>query len=137
MVSAPSRPLLLIVDDSWDNRVIYAEFLTFRGYRVAEAADGLEALDKVLALQPDLVVLDLSMPGMDGCETTRRLKADPLTRAIPILVLTGRLHLKDAALAAGADAYVAKPCLPDELIAEIEELLQRPDGRVRADARPA
>jgi CheY-like chemotaxis protein len=127
----------LIVDDSWDNRVIYAEFLTFRGYRVAEAVDGLEALDKVLALQPDLVVLDLSMPGMDGRETTRRLKADPLTRAIPILVLTGRLHLKDAALAAGADAYVAKPCLPDELIAEIEELLQRPDGRVRADARPA
>jgi len=137
MVSAPARPLLLIVDDSWDNRAIYAEFLTFRGYRVAEAADGLEALDKVQALQPDLVVLDLSMPGMDGRETMRRLKADPLTRAIPILVLTGRLHLKDAALAAGADAYVAKPCLPDELIAEIEELLQRPDGRVRTDARPA
>ena len=137
MIPAPSKPLLLIVDDSTDNRTIYAEFLTFRGYRVAEAADGQEALDQAPALQPDLVVLDLSMPGMDGRETTRRLKADPHTRAIPILVLTGRLHLRDAALAAGADTYVAKPCLPEELIAKIEELLQRPGGRARADARPA
>jgi CheY-like chemotaxis protein len=115
--------LLLIVDDSKDNRAIYAEFLDFRGYRVEEAADGYEALDKIPTLQPDLVVLDLSMPGLDGREITRRLKADPRTRAIPVLVLTGRLHLKDAALAAGADAYLAKPCLPEELIEKIQEML--------------
>ena len=136
MVMAPSKPLLLIVDDSKDNRAIYSEFLTFRGYRVEEAEGGAEALDKAPVLQPDLIVLDLSMPGLDGRETTKRLKADARTRVIPVLVLTGRVHLKAAALAAGADAYMAKPCLPEELVAKIEEMLLTRSGS-RSGAQPA
>ncbi len=79
-------PLVLVVDDAKDTRVIYAESLRFRGYRVEEASDGREAVERVRALAPDVVVLDLKLPVIDGCEATRRLKADPSTRAIPIIV---------------------------------------------------
>ena len=120
-------PLVLVVDDAKDTRVIYAESLRFRGYRVEEASDGREAVERVRALAPDVVVLDLKLPVIDGCEATRRLKADPSTRAIPIIVLTGHLleHSRQAALAAGADAYLTKPCLPDDLATKIAEMLAR------------
>ena len=125
MTSQPA--LVLVVDDAEDTRVVYAEFLRFRGYRVEEACDGKEALEKILELNPDLVILDVSLPYIDGCEATRRLKADPRTQGIPILVLTGRVHpgARDSALAAGADAFVSKPCLPDDLMVRIEKLLKK------------
>lgn len=118
-------PLLLLVDDAEDNRDIYGQYLRFLGYEVEEAIDGRDALEKVLALQPDLVVIDLSLPSIDGREATRRLKADPRTMTIPVLILTGHLLLEteQSALEAGADAYVAKPCLPEELADRIEKLL--------------
>jgi CheY-like chemotaxis protein len=122
----PLAPRILIVDDFEDNRAMYAQFLTFSGFRVAEAANGVEALEKATALMPDLIVMDLSLPVMDGWEATRRLKRDARTRQIPVLALTGyalSAHSKEAK-EAGCDAFVTKPCLPDQLVSEIQRLLE-------------
>jgi CheY-like chemotaxis protein len=84
-----SGPLVLIVDDVQDNRTIYVLFLRFSGFRVVEAENGEEALAKATSLLPDVIVMDLSLPVMDGWEATRRLKRDPRTQKIPVIVLTG------------------------------------------------
>ena len=118
-------PLVLIVDDFPDNRQMYAEFLAFSGFRVAEAANGHEALEQATTLLPDLIVMDLSLPGMDGWEATRRLKENSQTRNIPVMALTGHAlagHSKGA-IEAGCDAFVTKPCLPDRLLEEIHRML--------------
>lgn len=123
---ATASPLVLVVDDVEDNRDLYAQYLRFAGYRVEQAASGFEALIKVPALQPDLIVMDLSMPGMDGCETTRRLKADPASRRTPIIALTGHSadHSKTEAMEAGCAGYLTKPCLPEDLVAVIARVLK-------------
>jgi CheY-like chemotaxis protein len=117
--------LVLLVDDFPDNREMYAQYLTFKGYRVAEAGDGHDALAKAGALRPDVIVMDLSMPGLDGWEATRRLKADSTTRHIPVIALTGHALTGHAegAHAAGADAFVTKPCVPSDLAAQIRRIL--------------
>ena len=115
--------LILIVDDFEDNRTMYVEYLQFQGYAVAEAVNGQEALDRAIELRPSLVVMDLSLPVMDGWEATRRLKADPRTKDIIVVALTGHAepaHAKKA-LDAGCDDFVAKPCLPDQLVATIKK----------------
>jgi len=117
--------LILVVDDFTDNREMYAQYLAFRGFRVAEAADGHEALRKAGELMPDLVVMDLSLPGLDGWEATRRLKRDGRTRAIPVIALTG--HALDgysqSARDAGCDSFLIKPCQPQDLENEIRRVL--------------
>jgi two-component system, cell cycle response regulator DivK len=125
-MTAP-RPLVLIVDDFQDNREMYAMFLEHSGYRVAEAANGFEALERAFALLPEVIVMDLSLPGLDGWEATRRLKADTRTKHIPVLVLTSHAleGFSEGAKAAGCDAFVTKPCLPDQLVLEIRTLLLR------------
>jgi two-component system cell cycle response regulator DivK len=118
-------PLVLLVDDFPDNRQMYAEFLIFSGLRVAEAENGHEAVEKATTLMPDLVVMDLSLPGMDGWEATRRLKSDPKTKHILVMALTGHAlagHSKGA-MEAGCDAFITKPCLPDRLLEEIQRML--------------
>jgi two-component system, cell cycle response regulator DivK len=123
---APAAPLILLVDDFADNRQMYAEFLAFSGLGVAEAENGHEALDKAFALRPALIVMDLSLPGMDGWEATRRLKADERTKAIPVMALTGHAlagHSKGA-LDAGCDVVITKPCLPERLLEEIRKMLE-------------
>jgi CheY-like chemotaxis protein len=119
------RPRILLVDDFPDNREMYALYLEYAGFEVAEAATGYEALTQAFAQIPDLIVMDLSLPGLDGWEATRRLKSDPRTSQIPVLALTG--HALDGysqgARDAGCDAFVTKPCLPEELAAEIRTLL--------------
>ena len=120
------EPLVLVVDDFADAREMYGEYLKFCGFRVAEAQNGHEALDKAFALTPDLIVMDLSLPGLDGWEATRRLKADDRTRAIPIIALTGHAlagHSKGA-MDAGCDAFITKPCLPERLMEEIKSMLK-------------
>jgi two-component system, cell cycle response regulator DivK len=116
---------ILIVDDFTDNREMYAQYLAFRGFRVAEAADGHEALQKAMELLPDLVVMDLSLPGLDGWEATRRLKRDSRTKGIPVVALTG--HALDGhsqtAKEAGCDSFLIKPCQPQELELEIRRVL--------------
>jgi two-component system, cell cycle response regulator DivK len=120
-----TAPLVLIVDDYQDAREMYAEYLEFSGFRVAEARNGLEAVEKAFALQPAIILMDLSLPVMDGWEATRRLKGDARTRAIPVVALTGHAldgHSREAQ-DAGCDAYVTKPCLPDALVREVQRVL--------------
>jgi two-component system, cell cycle response regulator DivK len=121
----PASPLVLVVDDFQDNREMYAEYLLFSGFRVIEAKNGQEAIDQAFAQQPDVIIMDLSLPVMDGWEATRQLKADDRTRTIPVIALTGHAlhgHSKGA-FDAGCDAFVAKPCLPDQLVMEIRRML--------------
>ncbi|HEX5108199.1 MAG TPA: response regulator [Vicinamibacterales bacterium] len=120
-------PLILVVDDYQDAREMYAEYLQFSGFRVAEARNGNEAVDQAFALKPDLILMDLSLPGMDGWEATRRLKADESTRHIPIVALTGHAlaGASDGARKAGCDSFVTKPCLPDDLVVEVRRMLNR------------
>ena len=124
--AAPMSPLILVVDDFADNREMYTQFLEFSGFRVAEAQNGHEALEKAFDLRPDLIVMDLSLPGLDGWEATRRLKADDRTRGIPVIALTGHAlagHSKGA-MDAGCDAFITKPCLPERLMEEIKSMLK-------------
>ena len=129
-----AAPLVLIVDDFQDNREMYAEFLRFSGLRVEEATNGLEALEKAATLLPDLIVMDLSLPGIDGWEATRRLKSDGATKHIPVLALTGHAlaGYSEGARQAGCDGFITKPCLPETLLAEIQRTLE---GRGRPKSR--
>ena len=127
MKNAPQgdKPLVLVVDDYQDAREMYAEYLEFSGFRTAEARNGAEALEQAFALTPDVILMDLSLPVMDGWEATRRLRADARTQNIPIVALTGHAlsgHA-DGARDAGCDAYVTKPCLPDALVQEVKRIL--------------
>ena len=128
-MSAPrpirEQPLVLVVEDYQDAREMYTAYLQFSGFDVAEAGNGLEAVEKAQELLPDIVLMDLALPRMDGWEATRRLKNDPRTRHIPIVALTGHALAGHAegAREAGCDAFVTKPCLPDALVAEIKRLL--------------
>jgi CheY-like chemotaxis protein len=125
MSGVQPAPLVLIVDDFEDIRDAYADFFVFRGYRVAAAADGEQAIEQATALLPDLILMDLSLPGMDGWEATRRLKSDDATRHIPIVALTGHAlaGASDGAKKAGCDSFVTKPCLPDDLVVEVRRML--------------
>jgi two-component system, cell cycle response regulator DivK len=116
---------VLVVDDFEDNRVMYAEFLRFSGFRVVEAGNGIEAIKVAMARAPDLIVMDLSLPLMDGWEATRRLKGEELTRHIPVIALTGHAldgH-SDGARDAECDAFLAKPCLPEALLETVRRML--------------
>ena len=118
---------ILVVDDYEDNRQMYGELLMHAGFLVLEARDGAEAIEVARHALPDLIVMDLSLPVMDGWEATRLLKANERTRHIPIIVLTGHAVAGNArdARKAGADAFLAKPCLPEMLVEKVQELLQR------------
>jgi two-component system cell cycle response regulator DivK len=119
------RATILLVDDSADNRQMYAEFLAYCGFTVIEAADGAEAIAKAIEFRPDVVVMDLSLPVIDGWEATRRIKGDARTGHIPIVALTGHTlegYLRSAR-EAGCDRLLAKPSLPDELLAAVKEIL--------------
>ena len=130
----PEKPLVLLVDDYPDNREAYALYLRFRGYRVEEAEDGHQALDRAFQSLPDLVVMDLSLPGLDGWQATRTLKADPRTRDIPVIALTGHAleGQSESARAAGCDAFITKPCEPNALEAAIRKILDNPGNAAKA-----
>ena len=119
-------PLVLVVDDVAHGREIFAEYLEFRGFRVATAADGQEAMDRAFELRPDVILMDLSLPRVDGWEATRRLKQDERTKAIPIIALTAHAlaAAHDKAKEVGCDAVVTKPCLPRDLEQEVRRQLE-------------
>jgi CheY-like chemotaxis protein len=119
-------PLILVVDDYQDAREMYAEYLQFSGFRVAEARNGNEAVAQAFSLRPDLILMDLSLPGMDGWEATRVLKADERTKHIPVVALTGHAlaGASEGARKAGCDSFVTKPCLPDDLVVEVRRMLE-------------
>src|SRR6187549_2917670 len=128
-----SQPLVLVVEDYQDAREMYAAYLTFSGYRVAEATNGEEAIEKTIELLPDIILMDLALPRMDGWEATRRLKLDERTKHIPIVALTGHAlaGYAEGARQAGCDAFVTKPCLPDALVAEVRRMLASTGSRER------
>jgi CheY-like chemotaxis protein len=118
--------VILLVDDVEDARDIYSTYLTFKGYHVVCAANGDEALARAREHRPDLILMDLRMPGLTGTQAMRALRADDQFRSVPIVALTA-LALDDdrrEALRAGFDAVITKPCLPDELLAAIEALFR-------------
>ena len=125
MTHPPARKHILIVDDYPDALDIWAIYLQSMGYRVSTAADGLSAVDKAEELLPDLIVLDLELPGLTGFEVAQRLRATPATSPIPLIAATGYSHARqlDMARQSGFDAVVVKPCDPDMLVQEIERLL--------------
>jgi two-component system, cell cycle response regulator DivK len=116
---------VLMVDDFDDNREMYAAYLRTAGFIVDEAVTGVEALGKAFTAMPDIIVMDLSLPEMDGWEATRRLKADPRTKHIPIIVVSGHALAASVqtAQAAGCDVFLKKPCLPKTLLAALRTLL--------------
>jgi two-component system, cell cycle response regulator DivK len=114
---------VLVVEDQEDNRKILRDLLTHGGYQVLEVNDGEQALPAVAKHRPDVIVMDIQLPRVDGYEATRRIKADPALRMIPIIVVTSFALSGDEAKAraAGCDAYVAKPFSPRALLRTIRE----------------
>jgi two-component system cell cycle response regulator DivK len=116
---------ILVVEDQEDNRQILRDLLSNVGYEMIEAEDGVQALDQAAKHRPDLILMDIQLPLMDGYECTRRIKANPDLKAIPIIVVTSYALSGDEekARAAGCDDYVAKPYSPRALLAKIREYL--------------
>ena len=114
-----------MVEDQEDNRQILRDLLTSAGYEIDEAVDGAQALRSVLARRPDLILMDIQLPVMDGYEATRRIKADPASKDIPIIVVTSYALSGDETKAreAGGDDYVTKPYSPRQLLAKIRQYL--------------
>lgn len=119
------RPLILIVEDEPRLRQLYVQQLTISGFDVIEAGNGLEAMERASTQLPDVVLMDLSIPVMDGWEATRRLKAAPATMHIPVVALTAHDDVTglEAAKSAGCDWFVPKPCQPQDLMAEVRRVL--------------
>ena len=116
---------ILAVDDQEDNRRILRDLLTSAGYEVIEATTGEDAVAVAETEAPDLILMDIQLPGIDGYEATRRIKANPRLRQIPLIVVTSYALSGDdvKAFSAGADAYVSKPFSPRALLARVREYL--------------
>jgi two-component system cell cycle response regulator DivK len=117
--------LILVIEDQEDNRRILRDLLTNSGYEVIEAIDGIKGVSSAETYRPDLILMDIQLPGIDGYEATRQIKANPDLKTIPIIVITSYALSGDdlKAFEAGCDAYVAKPFSPRELLAKIREYL--------------
>ena len=128
------RPLVLVADDDPDILLLMTLTLERDGYDVVAAKDGLGALEAAVERVPHLVLLDLMMPGLDGYEVTRRLRVEPATKDLPIVIVTAAAEESQAARAldAGADAYMKKPFSPRELLAKTAALIleRRPRSRL-------
>ena len=116
---------ILVVEDQVDNRKILRDLLTNSGFEVIEAVDGLEGLRFAQTHRPDLILMDIQLPGIDGYEATRRIKNDAALKDIPIIVVTSYALSGDEnkAFEAGCDAYVAKPYSPRQMLAKVKEFL--------------
>lgn len=122
---------VLLVEDNEDNRIVYSTILQHFGYRVMEAFNGEEGIAKARTEQPDLILMDIPIPVIDGWEATQVLKRDPTTRRIPIIALTAHALASDRekAMEVGCDSYLAKPCEPKTVVSEVERFIGRGDGR--------
>lgn len=119
-------PVILLAEDFEDARELYRDYLEFSGFTVKTAANGRDAIDVAITLQPDLILMDASMPVLDGWQATRELKENPATQHIPVLALTAHAFddARQRAQAVGCDGFVTKPCLPDELVARVRATLE-------------
>jgi CheY-like chemotaxis protein len=123
---------VLLVEDDRDGRILLAEWLQQSGFRVEQAHNGLQALERAFDLLPDAILTDLNIPGIDGYELTRRLKNDPRTHHIPILAVTGYVPFtQDPSRAgrAGCDAVLHKPCHPEDVEGALTALITQARGR--------
>jgi len=118
---------ILVIEDQEDNRQILRDLLTSADFEVIEAADGETGLAAAAAHRPDLILMDIQLPGLDGYEATRRIKADAVLRVIPVIAVTSFALGGDAekARAAGCEAYIAKPYSPRQLLAKVREYLRQ------------
>lgn len=130
MESQPSRTILLVEDEP-EFRSLLRIRLEANGYKVEEAPDGASGLETARRIKPDLLILDLMLPKLNGYQVARLLKFDEQYKHIPILMLTARSQQKDREMgsATGADAYLIKPFQPEELLATIASLVERNPGR--------
>jgi DNA-binding response OmpR family regulator len=126
-VQAKTKPLVLVAEDAEDILALVVFDLEDEGYEVLTARNGTDAIALALARRPDLILLDVAMPGLDGYEVTRRLRADESTHGTPVVLLTARAQVKDviAGFEAGANDYVTKPFRPDELRTRLHAALGR------------
>lgn len=133
--AAKTAATILVVDDNPINLKLVSDLLAFEGYRVLKAADGEEAATTVKRDPPELILLDVDLPGIDGLTLTKKLKNDPPTADIVIVALTAFAMKADRqrAIAAGCDAYVTKPINTRELPAQVAELLQRRRNQKRSE----
>lgn len=113
---------MVVIEDDLDARQMYSGFLRAKGWTVFTAADGRVGIDKTLELRPDAVVLDLAMPRVDGWTVLRQLRGSSMTARIPVVAVSALPDARDAALYAGADAYLAKPCSPEVLYLQLVSL---------------
>lgn len=120
-----ARPLVLLVEDQSELRAMYAQQLAMSGFDVIEVGNGADAIARTASAAPDVVLMDLSLPVVDGWEATRRLKGDTRTAHIPIVALTAHDGAGELlrATSAGCDWFVPKPCPPDALVAELRRVL--------------
>jgi DNA-binding response OmpR family regulator len=128
----PDAPAVIVIEDDIDARRIYSDYLRSKGWTVFTAADGRSGLDKTIDLIPDALVLDLAMPIVDGWTVLKHVRESSLTAHIPVVVVSAMSDVRDAALAAGCDAYLMKPCAPDVLFLQLRALV-----RLRGDSIPA
>lgn len=127
MTDSDSTPTILVADDEEDLRELVAYRLTRSGYNVIGAEDGQEAFELAAERTPDLMILDVMMPKLDGYELTRRVRAEAALRSIPVILLTARSQESDIdrGFEVGADDYLKKPFNPDELVARVRAVLGR------------
>jgi two-component system, cell cycle response regulator DivK len=120
-----TAPLVLVVEDDPETRRFYTDTLAYEGFAIDQAHNGNQALTKALETAPDLVLMDIAVPGIDGIELCRRLRADARTRHVPVLAVTGYddRHYPDRVMLAGANHVLIKPCDPVVLVAEARRLL--------------
>lgn len=123
---------MLVVEDDPETRRLYSDTLSYQGFAIEQAHNGNQALTKAFESAPDLVLMDIAVPGMDGIELCRRLRADERTRNVPVLAVTGYddRHYPDRIRLAGANQVLIKPCDPDVLVAEARRLLASDDRPV-------
>jgi two-component system, cell cycle response regulator DivK len=125
MASNDQEKMVLLVEDNEDNRVIYTTILRHYGYRVEEATTGLEALEAARKLDPDLMILDIALPELDGWTVAARLKEDPATRDLPVLIVTAQASPdgRDRAEALGCAGFLVKPVRPQKVFEEVRSLI--------------
>jgi two-component system cell cycle response regulator DivK len=119
---------ILVVEDQPDNRRILRDLLTSADFEVIEAVDGEAGLAAAAAHRPDLILMDIQLPGIDGYEATRRLKGDAALRGVPVIAVTAHAlsGAENEARAAGCDTYISKPYSPRQLLAKVREYLSSP-----------
>jgi CheY-like chemotaxis protein len=137
MPSAPERKRILLVDDNAELRFVWKRVLTSAGFEVQEAANGADGLEQARAWRPDVILMDISMPVLDGIQATTRLKADPATASIPVIVISGEMDAAERTRASRCDMCLTKPIRNQQLLSAIRELLAGSETREAEAAAPA